>query len=200
MKIQSALRSIDAMDTRIPEHTRWGLPIEGVEQRFWFEWQRNGGEQIAFDNSQGDVNSALVAYITASFDVKRIWLAPELAEFSEPLAQIPGSLVSIQMEPENPGLFDLGICSCELFLAETGTIAQGWHNQRPRAISLLPPNVIFIAKRTQIVAHLEDALEQLPILSPNGWVWIGGPSRTADIEKVLVKGIHGPKRTAILLL
>ena len=90
----------------------------------------------------------------------------------------------------------------ETLVARTGSLlistAQGG-----RAASVLPPLHIVYARAEQIVAELDDALARLqnhgPTPARSMFSLITGPSRTADIEKMLVLGAHGPKRLVILL-
>jgi L-lactate dehydrogenase complex protein LldG len=70
-----------------------------------------------------------------------------------------------------------------------------------RALSALPPVHLVVAHRPQIVTDLEAAIAVLRQQHGESWPSlisiISGPSRTADIEKVLVLGAHGPKRLAV---
>ncbi len=93
---------------------------------------------------------------------------------------------------------DLGITGCECLIAQTGTIVVS-----TRAISVLPPVHLVIARPDQIVPDLAAAFEFLRHRYDGRWPdaisFITGPSRTADIEKILVMGAHGPKRLALHL-
>jgi L-lactate dehydrogenase complex protein LldG len=66
--------------------------------------------------------------------------------------------------------------------------------QEARMISLLPPAHVAIFPRSRMLANLDELLAILP--SPaeqtSSMVLITGPSRTADIEQILVRGVHGP--------
>ncbi len=94
---------------------------------------------------------------------------------------------------------DLGVTGCECLIAQTGTIVV-----RTRAISVLPPVHLVIAHPDQLVPDLAAALAWLRRRCGGRWPdslsFITGPSRTADIEKVLVMGAHGPKRLALHLV
>ena len=63
-----------------------------------------------------------------------------------------------------------------------------------RFLSLLPPLHVVIFSRDQLVAKLEEVLEVMnsEVLDP-AVTLVTGPSRTADIELTLTKGVHGPK-------
>ena len=63
-----------------------------------------------------------------------------------------------------------------------------------RMISLLPPTHIAIFPRSRLLANLDELLSVLPRPADqtSSMVLITGPSRTADIEQILVRGVHGP--------
>lgn len=89
---------------------------------------------------------------------------------------------------------DIGITSADYALAETGTFVMLSSSQEARMISLLPPAHVAIFPRSRLLANLDELLAILP--SPaeqtSSMVLITGPSRTADIEQILVRGVHGP--------
>jgi L-lactate dehydrogenase complex protein LldG len=89
---------------------------------------------------------------------------------------------------------DIGMTSADYALAETGTLVMLSSAQEARMISLLPPVHVAIFPRSRLLANLDELLAILP--SPaeqtSSMVLITGPSRTADIEQILVRGVHGP--------
>lgn len=121
--------------------------------------------------------------------------------------QIQGMLATSGM-PLNPyhdlASCDASITGCELLVARTGSIFLSNTTSSGRTTSVYAPVHICIAKTSQLVYSLEDALlnltnkygSQLPsVLS-----LATGPSRTADIEKTLVVGVHGPKEVYCFLI
>jgi L-lactate dehydrogenase complex protein LldG len=96
---------------------------------------------------------------------------------------------------------DLGVTGCDCLVAQTGSIIVSTLSAGGRAMSVLPPVHLVIARRDQIVADLASALTLLRQRYDKHWPSaisvITGPSRTADIEKILVMGAHGPKRLAL---
>ena len=89
---------------------------------------------------------------------------------------------------------DIGITSADYALAATGTFVMLSSHNEARLISLLPPAHIAIFPRSRILANLDELLSILPRPADqtSSMVLITGPSRTADIEQILVRGVHGP--------
>ncbi|RYY62407.1 MAG: lactate utilization protein B/C [Chitinophagaceae bacterium] len=99
---------------------------------------------------------------------------------------------------------DVSITGCEALVARTGSIVMSAAQQSGRNTSVYAPIHICIARTSQLVYDVRDALllvkekyrERLPSLI----TFATGPSRTADIEKTLVVGVHGPKEVYVLLV
>ena len=73
-----------------------------------------------------------------------------------------------------------------------------------RALSVLPPHHVVIVRKSQLLPDLTAAYELLAQKYagsgyPSYMGFITGPSRTGDIERILVLGAHGPKRLTVLL-
>ena len=73
---------------------------------------------------------------------------------------------------------------------------------RSKAVSLLPPCHIAVIEQSRIVPSLDDLLRlrPLPAEDSSAMVVITGPSRTADIEMRLVRGVHGPGEIHVILI
>ncbi len=96
----------------------------------------------------------------------------------------------------------VGITSAEYALADTGTLVMLSSPEEARMISLLPPVHIAILPRVRILTGLDELLWMVPQpgLSTSSMVLITGPSRTADIEQILVRGVHGPGEIHVLVI
>ena len=96
---------------------------------------------------------------------------------------------------------DLGLTGVDLAIAETGTLVLVSGAGRPRSTSLLPPCHIALFDRTALVESLPQVGVFLEAWHGDGAPpadgavvnFITGPSRTADIELTLTRGVHGPK-------
>lgn len=99
---------------------------------------------------------------------------------------------------------DVSITGCEYLVARTGSIVMSTAQSSGRSTSVYAPIHICIAFTNQLVYDLKDALQaakdkygnNLPSLI----TFATGPSRTADIEKTLVVGVHGPKEVYLFLV
>ena len=99
---------------------------------------------------------------------------------------------------------DVGFTLCEALVARNGSILLSNGNMAGRRLSIYPPVHIVLAYTSQMVLDIKDGLKllkakyenNLPSMISN----VTGPSRTADIEKTLVLGAHGPKELFVFLL
>jgi L-lactate dehydrogenase complex protein LldG len=98
---------------------------------------------------------------------------------------------------------DAALTSCEVLIARTGTIVLSSAQPEGRTASVYAPIHVCIAESSQIVYDVDDAMqflkEKYGIHIPSMISFATGPSRTADIEKTLVVGVHGPKEVYCLL-
>jgi L-lactate dehydrogenase complex protein LldG len=99
---------------------------------------------------------------------------------------------------------DAGITECDALVAQTGSVLVTTLSAGGRALSCLPPHHVVVARRDQLVPDLPAALELLQqkygTNYPSMISFITGPSRTGDIERILVLGAHGPKKLTILVI
>ena len=102
---------------------------------------------------------------------------------------------------------EIGISGVEFVLAESGSLVVTSRTEGAQIGSLAPPTHIALYRRSQVVAYLDEVLDRLPVpTDPNqslpgrSIVFITGPSRTADIEQILIRGVHGPKEVHAILV
>ncbi|HMI77160.1 MAG TPA: LUD domain-containing protein [Ferruginibacter sp.] len=99
---------------------------------------------------------------------------------------------------------DASVTDCEYLVARTGTIVMSAAQQSGRTVSVYAPVHICIAYTNQLVYDVKDALqlikEKYAGNIPSLITFATGPSRTADIEKTLVTGVHGPKEVYCFLV
>jgi L-lactate dehydrogenase complex protein LldG len=102
------------------------------------------------------------------------------------------------------GQSQVGITSCDSLIARTGTVLYTSQTASGRRLSIYPPHHIVVAYAHQVVYDIEDAFRNLRIKHHHNFPSMvcleTGPSRTADIEKTLVLGAHGPKELTVFLI
>ncbi|HEY3742301.1 MAG TPA: lactate utilization protein [Bryobacteraceae bacterium] len=96
----------------------------------------------------------------------------------------------------------VGITSAQYAIASTGTLAMLSSAEEPRLVSLLPPAHIAVIPASRILVNLDELFEKLPLPADvtSALVFISGPSRTADIEQILVRGVHGPGEIHVVIV
>lgn len=96
----------------------------------------------------------------------------------------------------------VGITGADAGLAETGSIALASGPGRGRLASLLAPIHVALLRRTLMFESLPVFINRHPDVVTAGanFVCITGPSRTADIEHILARGVHGPKEIHVILV
>jgi L-lactate dehydrogenase complex protein LldG len=119
------------------------------------------------------------------------------------LLELSGEQLSDYLTNDLAGC-DVSITGCEALVARTGSIVMSAAQQSGRTVSVYAPIHICIAFSSQLVYDIKDALqiikEKYGVALPSLITFATGPSRTADIEKTLVVGVHGPKEVYLFLV
>ncbi|MDX5438760.1 MAG: LUD domain-containing protein [Pontibacter sp.] len=99
---------------------------------------------------------------------------------------------------------EASLTTCESLIARTGSVVVSSANAGGRRLSIYPTTHLVVAKASQLVPDIKDALQRLRSKYkenfPSMISMVSGPSRTADIEKTLVMGAHGPKQLVLFLI
>ncbi len=97
---------------------------------------------------------------------------------------------------------DLAIVEAQCAIASTGTLVVTATPARPSALTLIPQALLAIVRADRIRADAAEAIVALgaETIANHRVAFITGPSRTADIEKLIVVGVHGPKQLHALVL
>jgi len=111
--------------------------------------------------------------------------------------------VSFSSCSEIPETIEVGITGCEFLIAHTGSVMVSSAQEGGRQLFVYPPVHVVIARKNQLVDYLEQAYSGIQKKYgnnlPSQVTLITGPSRTADIEKTLVLGAHGPRELHVFL-
>lgn len=165
-------------------------------------WQAEAHETFASSWTQ------TLAGILRDKGVRRLLAGPDTA-ISGMLrhADLPATLdwFDTPIEACKASLFnatDAGITTTRGGIAETGSLLVWPTRNEPRTLSLVPPIHIAVLHADALYETLHAAMDAQAWASdlPTNALLITGPSKTADIQRLLVYGAHGPKRLVILLV
>jgi L-lactate dehydrogenase complex protein LldG len=113
--------------------------------------------------------------------------------------RVPG--LRFDVDRSTAELARVGMSQMDYAVADTGTLVQDATAPEQRLVSTLPDVHIALCRTSALVADLPTLLERGLVTSePSYCAMITGPSRTADIERVLTIGAHGPRRLVVVLV
>ncbi|HEY3370569.1 MAG TPA: lactate utilization protein [Prolixibacteraceae bacterium] len=196
-KLKAAQQNRGEIGENIPDFTSpVYLPLNPIlREEFKTNLELIGG-QVIFCHSKAGI-AALVQQICEEKKQDKIFC-------TDPILQqlVEGTIQIDKGENDFLGL-NIGLTGCELLVAHLGSVLISSAQISGRRLNVFPETHIVVAHEAQIVDYLDNALEKiqekyknkLPSLISN----ITGPSRTADIEKTLVMGMHGPKSLIVII-
>jgi len=198
---QQILEKLKETNIRLPE-------IPDFESPVFYEQEES--PEIVFKKNLEAVNGKVTIFkseeqllrklkeLTASHTQEKICCAePEIQ------TKLKNSGVRFSGCPEIPGDIEISITGCEFLVAQTGSALVSSAQQGGRKLFIYPPQHLVIASKKQIVNTLDETYsaisEKYGNDLPSQLLLITGPSRTADIEKTLTLGAHGPKSLHVFL-
>lgn len=161
-------------------------PAELPEPRAW--WSGEADEAAFRAAVEGVAGRVVSAAELASIPGRRWCVDPDLG----PLPAECG-----EFEPTSVWEADVGVTRADLGIVETGSIVLAVAEGRRRLASLAPAIHCAFLRRDRIVGSLAEALSRF---TTGGFTVVTGPSRTADIEGVLVRPAHGPRELWVVLV
>ncbi len=197
------------------------LAPEDYLVKFETEWEKVSG--VAYRITSMDELESVFKKILLRVETQSVTLTrnPLLAELhlperlsalekfvtSWPVAS--GGTVTAPLTDFNKASFHagVGITGVDYVLAETGTLVLSSATEGGQITSLAPPIHIALYRRSQLVGSLDEVLAKLQPSYPTGQsslgrsiVFVTGTSRTADIEQILIRGVHGPGEAHAILV
>jgi L-lactate utilization protein LutC len=201
------------------------IPIADLVSRFEEELRNVSGtchRASTLADLDGIVRSVLASATTPSVVLSRNPLLGQLrlaerlrglgiavGEYPEPVSDAPTGPAAVLDTAYREQCFSAaaGITGVDFALAESGSLVLSSVTEGSQLASLAPPVHIALYRPQQVVAFLEKVLDALPVgRSPNApnpgrsVVFVTGPSRTADIEQILIRGVHGPREVHAILV
>lgn len=172
------------------------MPEDTLDFVFAQNFVETSGKFVYCENS-----FELQSYLKALFDENQ-W-STALVMDPEVQSVLTDSRVPFSTDITDSSLATAGITQCEFLVARLGSILISSNSLSGRRMHVYPENHIVIAYTSQLVADIKDALKGMKekyVKLPSMISLITGPSRTADIEKTLVMGAHGPKNLYLFLV
>ena len=217
-RIREALRDL----APVPGHHGEGALHHGEPPKEFGGWLPQVGDGIdaqiaAFARNSAELKTEFhvlenaaelpsrLAALSAENDWKRVAThrAP-LTDAAVPAMGLPALQTDVTYDIAALEQCDAGITECDALVAQTGSILITGRSAGGRALSVLPPHHVVLATRAQVVPDLPAAYTLLRQRYAPNWPsfmsFITGPSRTGDIERILVLGAHGPKRLTVFLV
>ena len=196
-RIRAALERPAGLEKHATEGPPIFAPVTDAMARLTTECAGNMTELIRTSNAEG--TSAALGQVLASL--------PEGEIYSQDAPRLRSALkttrpVRWSSQGPPPETSQATISLCHTLVAQTGSILVT-ASDGGRGASVVAPCHIVVASRDQLVPDLETALAGVVASGApqnNSFLClITGSSRTADIEKILVLGAHGPRRLVLIV-
>ncbi len=168
---------------------------DGLEVVFARELIAAGGKFVYNENEK-----AFLEFLSDLID-KNSW--PPMWCTSERISNLlhAGNIPFVTEMPEHT---KVSMSSCEKLIARTGSVLVSSSDTHSRSVWAIPDIHLVISYSSQVVLSLKEAIADLKIkykgAFPSQVTVVTGPSRTADIEKTLVMGAHGPKELYVFMI
>lgn len=198
-KVRNAL--IYKSDNPFP-HVDFDSPIykelsETPDVNFAMEFTKVGGKFV-YCESEEELISSLAALFRNSGWTNVHCFDPEL-QYLLTQSEVP----FLSAEDSIPEM-KVSVTGCEFLMARLGSIMVSSRSESGRRLHVFPEVHVVVAYTWQLVPDLKEALsamkEKYGTQIPSMISVITGPSRTADIEKTLVMGAHGPRELFVILV
>ena len=202
-KVRTALGRSAGQPVEEPPPVRLSVPETGIEARISVFFERI--EALAGKTHRAQSLEEACAYVENVIAGRNAIAsnAPVLRQCGiTALAGVESGVSNSAQVRELSANAACGITGADYALADTGTLVMLASPQEARLISLLPPVHIAIVDHERLLTGLDELLSILPrpAEQTSSMVLITGPSRTADIEQILVRGVHGPGEIHVVVV
>ncbi len=169
---------------------------EGLDITFAKELNQLDGHFVYCENREELYNN--ISRLFKSNKISKVHIKD--ASITDLLANLDIDIADGEERAEN---IKISVTLCEALVARLGSVMVSSKQDSGRQLNFIPDIHVVIAHREQIVETVKDALELIVEKYdgnlPSMTTLISGPSRTADIEKTLVLGAHGPRSLIVFL-
>lgn len=188
-KILEAVLKNQPRATILPDISMFKGDTEDTVQKYMDVFKTIGGSAFLVDDI-----AAVKALINGHFDItKRILTSlPELSDSLE--------LLSTTVDPHTYEDVELAVIRAHFAVAENGAVWLTEQLMGQRIIPYICQHLAVVVSAQSIVPTLHEAYEQIGTGDYGFGGFIGGPSKTADIEQALVFGAHGPLTMTVFVM
>lgn len=177
---------------RSPLRTAPAVDFETSFKKFSLELKELGGEVVVSSNTK-DMAKFISSRIGRTESKRDIFLYAQLS-YLQPLLKAEG----LTAGDSRSRSVKVAVSSCVACIAETGTVAIGNEARLPAALA---EQLFVVCKRDNLIPSLDEFFtDRYMDFTGSNLFLITGPSRTADIEKELVVGVHGPKEVYVIFI
>lgn len=180
-----------------------------IDAKYWDDFEKNATTAAAEVCRVKDYAEAKAktAELIKEFNCKKVIATggaddPEIQKIYDELStpEVPIYTEKFALV-ENAPTADLGLSVAEFGVAETGGVCVDTYSYEARVTGMLPPVHAVYVNANYMTENLTTALKIIARVYKRGYVgFITGPSRTADIERVLTLGVHGPSRFFVIAI
>jgi L-lactate dehydrogenase complex protein LldG len=195
-KLEMDSKRFDELNIEIPYNEIFPV-IEDKEAYFKDSFNKIGGslfEVKTLDECLKEINNIILERgfkNTVCFE----------SEFEQILEK---NIIFNEKDIQEVGEIEVSITTCEALISRTGSILISSNSNAGRKYNIIPDTHIVVAYKNQILLDIIDGFNFLENKygnnRPSMVSLVSGPSRTADIEKTLVMGAHGPKEILLFLI
>lgn len=188
-KILEAVLKNQPQTTLLPEISVFKGDNNNTVQKYMDIFKTIGGSSYLVDDI-----AAVRALINEHFDVTKrvVTTLPELSGRAE--------LLSDKVDPHTYEDVELAVIRAHLAVAENGAVWLTDQLMGQRIIPYICQHLAVLISAESIVPTLHEAYEKIGAGDYGFGGFIGGPSKTADIEQALVLGAHGPLTMTVFIL
>ncbi|MGM0621797.1 MAG: LutC/YkgG family protein [Bacteroidota bacterium] len=198
---QEILEKLKKTTVRIPEMPDFESPVfheqDGTPELVFKKNLMAVNGNVSIFESEQELFRQLKGVLATQNQEKICCAEPEIQ------TKLNKSGVQISGCSEIPDNIEISITGCEFLVAQTGSVLVSSAQKGGRKVFIFPPQHFVVASKKQIVNSLGEAYsaisEKYGNDLPSQLLLITGPSRTADIEKTLTLGAHGPKGLHVFL-
>jgi len=188
-KILEAVLKNQPATTALPDITMFKGDNNDLVKKYMDVFKTIGGTAFLVEDIE-----AMKALINETFDTTKrtVTTLPELSESFE--------LISATADPHTYDDVELAIIKAHFSVAENGAVWLTEEVMGQRIIPYICQHLAVVMNADDILPTLHEAYEKIGTGDYGFGGFIGGPSKTADIEQALVLGAHGPLTMTVFIL